>query len=137
MQFLADGQAIRLDAATDPIRVCGDAGRLEQVLLNLLTNAIHYAPGTDPVDVRLRRTGGEAEIQVQDYGPGIAAEDLPNLFTRFYQVARSHEGTKRGLGLGLYIAQELITAHQGRIDVLSAPGEGTTFTVRLPMASRP
>ena len=64
-------------------------------------------------------------------------EDLPNLFTRFYQVARAHEGTKSGLGLGLYIAQELITAHQGRIDVLSAPGEGTTFTVRLPMASRP
>jgi two-component system CheB/CheR fusion protein len=134
-RFLAAGQAIQLDATPDPILVRGDAGRLEQVLLNLLTNAIHYAPGTDRIAVRLRRTGGEAEIQVHDDGPGIAAEDLPNLFTRFYQVAHAPEGTKSGLGLGLYIAKELVTAHQGRIDVRSVPGEGTTFTVRLPVVS--
>ena len=106
------------------------------MLLNLLTNALHYAPGTDHIDVRLRRTGGEAEIQVQDYGPGIAAADLPHLFSRFYQVARPRDGANSGLGLGLYIAKELVTAHQGRIDVSSAPDEGTTFTVRLSVASR-
>lgn len=73
-------------------------------------------------------------LDVQDYGPGIAAADLPRLFSRFYQVARDDHDTNTGLGLGLFIAQELVTAHGGTIDVVSTEGQGTTFTVRLPLS---
>ena len=116
-----------------PLRVNGDAGRLEQVLLNLLTNAITYAPGTERIDVRLRRAGGEAEIQVEDYGQGIAAADLPNVFARFYQAPGSAQQSRRGLGLGLFITHELVVAHGGTIAVASTEGQGSTFTIRLPL----
>ena len=109
--------------------------RLEQVLQNLLTNAITYAPASPTIAVRLCRVGQEAELQVQDAGPGIAAADLPHLFSRYYQV--EHQGPTRatGLGLGLYITKEIVTRHGGQISVTSAEGQGTTFTIRLPLAS--
>ncbi len=71
-------------------------------------------------------------LEVQDYGRGIAADHLPHLFTRFYQVARA-DRPAQGLGLGLFICQELIAAHGGHITVASTEGEGTTFTVGLPL----
>ncbi|HKV85396.1 MAG TPA: sensor histidine kinase, partial [Ktedonobacterales bacterium] len=71
---------------------------------------------------------------VRDHGPGIAESDLPHLFTRFFQVARSAPDWVGGLGLGLYIAQEIAQAHDGRITVESQRGEGTTFSLRLPLA---
>lgn len=125
-------QAIHLETIGEPLSVSGDSGRLEQVLLNLLNNAIAYAPQSKQIDVRLRRVGNEAEIQVQDYGKGIPAADLPHLFSRFYQAARGTNKSK-GLGLGLYIAQELITAHGGQITAVSEEGKGTMFTIRLPL----
>jgi signal transduction histidine kinase len=127
---------IQLEAADSPLLVNGDAGRLEQVLLNLLTNAITHARGTDRIDVRLRRAGDEAEIAVQDYGPGIPQADLPNIFSRFYQVAHAEARAQRGLGLGLFIVHELVTAHGGTVAVASAEGQGTTFTIRLPRAAQ-
>jgi two-component system CheB/CheR fusion protein len=119
------------------------------VLANLLGNAIAYAPGTDAIDVRLRRTqelttgagAGEAEggppadvaeLEVQDYGPGIPAEDLPQVFTRFYRIERAEGSGGTGLGLGLFIAREIVAAHGGRIEVRSREGAGTTFIVYLP-----
>lgn len=120
-------------AGAGALLVNGDAERLEQVLLNLLTNAITYAPNTERIDLWLRRAGDVAEIEVQDYGHGIAAADLPHLFSRFYQVARPDRPAQRGLGLGLFIAKEIVTAHGGTIAVASVEGEGTTFTVRLPL----
>jgi len=131
---LPPGHTIHLAAAADPLWLTGDAGRLEQVLFNLLTNAVAHAPSATPIDVRLRRVGAEAALEVQDYGRGIAADQLPHLFERFYQVARPDRPSHGGMGLGLFICQEVVVAHGGRIDVASTEGEGTTFTVWLPLA---
>ncbi len=133
VQALPAGHAIRLALGAAPVWVRGDAGRLEQVLVNLLTNAGAHAPSETPIDVRLRRVGAEVALDVQDYGRGIAADQLPHLFTRFYQVARADRPAQGGLGLGLFICQELIAAHGGHITVASAEGQGTTFTVWLPL----
>jgi two-component system CheB/CheR fusion protein len=131
-QMMTD-RPIRLETGDEALRVSGDAGRLEQVLLNLLSNAITHAPGADHIDVRLRRVGAEAAIEVQDYGPGIPPDELPNLFSRFYQVARAGPTAQRGLGLGLFIVHELVVAHGGAVAVNSVEGRGSTFTVRLPL----
>ena len=132
----ARGQRIALDAPATPLMVRGDAGRLEQVMLNLLTNAVKYAPESPAIAVRLRRdaAAGQAVLEVQDAGRGIAMADLPHLFSRFYQVERPDRPSRGGLGLGLYLVQELVEAHQGRVTVASVVGQGTTFTVRLPLA---
>jgi two-component system CheB/CheR fusion protein len=132
----AQGQTITLEAPEEPLLVAGDARRLEQVALNLLTNAIRYAAQSPTIAVRLGRdtAAGQAVLEVQDAGPGIAAADLPHLFSRFYQVARSDRPSRGGLGLGLYLVQQLVVAHGGTVGVASTVGVGTTFTVRLPRA---
>jgi two-component system CheB/CheR fusion protein len=132
-QILAEGQTIVLQSEDDPVMIAGDAGRLQQVLLNLLTNAIAYAPGTDRIDFRLRRNAGEAEIIVQDTGPGIPGDKLETIFERFAQIDSVARPGRAGLGLGLYIAREIVEAHGGAIAALSAPGEGAIFTIRLPL----
>jgi two-component system CheB/CheR fusion protein len=124
---------LTLDAPAEPLWVRGDAGRLEQVLLNLLTNALKYTPPTTRIAVRLQRVGGEVALAVQDEGPGIAADQVPHLFARFHQVARPDHASQSGLGLGLFICHELVTAHGGRLEVQSTEGVGTTFTVWLPL----
>jgi two-component system, chemotaxis family, CheB/CheR fusion protein len=130
-QVQTEGQTLRLDLPAEPIIVSGDPRRLQQVVLNLLTNAITHAPDTEYVDVCVRCLEGEAELQVQDYGPGIPAEDQPNIFSRFFQAA---SGAGRGLGLGLYITHEIVQAHGGAVEVSSQPGQGAIFTVRIPLA---
>jgi len=130
---LPPGHTIHLDAGAVPLRVRGDAGRLEQVLFNLLTNAFAHAPSASPIEVRLRQEYGEVTLEVRDDGRGIAADQLPHLFSRFYQVARPDRPSQGGLGLGLFICQELAAAHGGRIAVASTEGAGTTFTVWLPL----
>nr|MBF6590370.1 PAS domain S-box protein [Ktedonobacterales bacterium] len=134
------GQIIHLEAPETPLYIDGDATRLEQVVMNLLTNAITYAPRTPRIDVRVRRVGNEAELEVRDTGPGIPAAELSRIMSRFYQITRNDgdRPSRRGLGLGLYIANELVMAHGGRLEVTSveAPsaGHGTTFTIHLPLA---
>ncbi len=115
------------------LQVAGDAARLAQVLVNLLTNAIEHAPHAKRIEVRLRQTEGVAELQVQDDGPGIAAAEVPHIFTRFHQVARPGGETMSGLGLGLYITKEVVTALGGTIAVEAHEGTGTLFTVQLPV----
>ena len=133
-QSLATDQTIHATVAAAPVVVTGDAGRLEQVMLNLLTNAIQYAPGPARIEARLRRVGDEAAvIEVRDEGPGIAEGDQARLFDRFSQVEGFQQAAQGGLGLGLYLCRELITAHGGTIAVHSTWGRGTTFTVRLPL----
>ncbi len=132
-RVVAQGQTIHLHSRDEPVVVSGDAPRLEDVLLNLLTNAIKYAPGTGRIEVRLRRKEGQAEISVEDYGPGIASEDLPHIFSRFYQVTRSDHPSQSGFGLGLYIVHETVMAHGGRIEVRPGESAGTIFTVWLPL----
>lgn len=132
-QMFAKGQTIRVDVDGQTV-VQGDAGRLEQVILNLLTNAITYSPGTESIELFLRQRDSNAEIRVRDHGQSISPEDLPHLFSRFYQANNGDAPSRRGLGLGLYISRQIVEAHGGRIEVKSAVEQGTTFTVYLPTA---
>ena len=129
---LMDGQSLRHEVGSEPLIVEADADRLEQVMLNLIGNAVTHAPASEYIDIRMQRSGAEAEIQVQDYGPGIPKPELPRIFSRFYQVPHG-EGSV-GLGLGLYIAHQIVAAHGGTIDAASRDDEGSTFTIRLPLA---
>jgi two-component system CheB/CheR fusion protein len=133
-QAMPDAPRIALTQPPSPIGVHGDPSRLEQVVLNLLINAIANAKDTEAIDVRLQQLDPWAEIVVQDYGTGIRLEEIPFLFDRFRQVSRDRESTGEGLGLGLYIAREIMAAHGGTVQVESEPGQGATFTIRLPLA---
>ena len=130
---IASAVPIRLEMPTTPVMVCGDAVRLEQVFLNLLTNALTYAPQSPFIAVRLAQTAEEAVLDVEDYGPGIPAPALRHLFSRFYQVEQRERPSQQGLGLGLFICHQLVAAHEGSITVRSGEGEGSVFTVRLPL----
>ncbi|WP_437694171.1 CheR family methyltransferase [Sorangium sp. So ce176] len=135
-QTLAQTPKIHLDLPSDaaePMVMNGDPARLEQVLMNLLGNAFRHANGSTRIDLRLRRTDGSAELDVVDYGPGIPAADLPNVFSSFYQVERPKGASSGGMGLGLFICREIVKAHGGQISVLSTEGKGATFTLRLPL----
>ncbi|MGZ3706036.1 MAG: sensor histidine kinase, partial [Bdellovibrionota bacterium] len=121
---------VSIEPPAEPLPVTGDPVRLEQVIVNLLTNAIKYAPGK-PIEIKARRVGEEVEISLRDHGIGIAVEDQERIFQRFERaVSSSHFG---GLGLGLYIVSQILGAHGGRISVSSLPGEGAQFSVRLPL----
>jgi PAS domain S-box-containing protein len=123
---------IMLDVSGDLPPVAADYNRLERILLNLLTNALKYSdPGT-PVLLRARRRDDMAEVSITDQGRGIAPEDLPHLFERFYRV--QDERRAEGVGLGLYITRQLVEAHGGRIWAESELSKGSTFTFTLPLA---
>ena len=111
----------------------GDALRLEQVVQNLLQNAIKYTPGGGTITVRVEQHGQMGCIVVSDPGIGIPAEALPRLFQRFYRAANVEQGGIGGLGIGLYVVKEIVTLHSGTITVESAEGAGSTFTVCLPL----
>jgi two-component system CheB/CheR fusion protein len=130
---MAEGREIGLELPGSPLMTRADGARLEQVLTNLLTNAIKHTRPTDSIDVRLRQAQDQAEIEVQDSGPGIPERELSNLFTRYYQGAREVHGERAGLGLGLFIVKQFVDAHHGQVSVHSVVGQGTTFTVRLPL----
>jgi two-component system CheB/CheR fusion protein len=136
-QVLAKGQTITVETQDSPIIIIGDTARLEQVLLNLLLNAISYAPDTERIEVTLRRIDNQAEISVRDFGPGINPQQIDRIFEQFSQAEpQSRPGTS-GLGLGLYIAREIIREHNGSIAVNSAFGEGATFVIALPLLAEP
>jgi signal transduction histidine kinase len=121
---------VELDWEAGDALVMGDENRIRQLLANLLTNGIKYAPPGTAVGVHGYLDGAEVAIDVSDTGRGIAPRDLPRIFDTFYQVP---DRAEPGAGLGLAIARELAEAHGGRIDVESVAGEGTTFTARLPV----
>jgi signal transduction histidine kinase len=126
-------QRIQLSLPTEPVVVECDALRIEQVMSNLISNALKYSPSARKVEVALAREGGEACFSVRDYGIGISEDDQRRLFEPFQRAGLSKD-TVPGTGLGLYIVQRLVSAHAGRIDVASRPGEGARFTVRLPLS---
>ncbi len=122
-----------------PVLVLADGDRLKQVLLNLTNNAIKATQAGGKVTVVLRAIGEEAILKVIDTGIGIAPIDQQRIFDRFYRVERSRTRTKTrtyggGTGLGLAIAQTIVKAHGGGIDLESELNKGSTFTVRLPLA---
>ena len=114
--------------------VQGDIDRIEQVLSNLLDNAFKHTPEGGAVGLSAVPEAAGARIEISDTGSGIAAEDLPRLFDRFYRTNAS-EGLS-GTGLGLAISRQIARAHGGDITVVSMPGAGTTFSVRLPSDGR-
>ncbi len=117
----------------DQARVIGDRDRLKQVLLNLVANALEHTPSGGKVILGLTCVGEFARLTVSDSGPGIPKEDLPNIFERFYRVETSRKRKDSGgAGLGLSIAYWITRSHDGRIEVASEVGKGTTFTIWLP-----
>ena len=114
--------------------VMGDGDRLAQVFSNLVDNAIKFTPPSGRVVVSARQEGQQVEVRVSDTGMGIAPEDQPRIFERFYQADRSRRGgAGRGVGLGLAIARQVVQAEGGSISVSSAVGKGSEFVVRLPI----
>jgi signal transduction histidine kinase len=115
----------------------GDPDRLTQVFANLVDNALAYSPPGSQVTLSTTTSGGWIEGVVRDTGPGIPPDEIDRIFERFYRLEKSRVRSEqgRGAGLGLSIVRELVEAHGGTVYVSSPPGEGTTFTVRLPAAS--
>lgn len=136
MKILAKDQVKLKIGEIDQVLVCGDKDRLKQVLVNLMSNGIKYTPAGGEVMVSLGKQGGQARLVVSDNGPGIPEEDIPHIFERFYRGEKSRIRSKdgKGYGLGLSIAYWIVRSHQGRIEVTSQVGEGTTFCVWLPLA---
>lgn len=111
--------------------ISGDKMRLEQVLINLINNAVKYSPGADKVDVKMRKQSGLAIVYIKDYGIGINETDQTDIFSQFYR-AEGVNNKISGLGLGLFITREIIERHQGQISVTSKLGEGAVFQFTIP-----
>jgi two-component system, NtrC family, sensor histidine kinase GlrK len=127
------GKQLRIETDTAALVVPGDHKQLRIVLDNLLSNAIKYSPAGGCVRVRLRKSDGQAVIEVQDEGPGISPEEREDIFQPFYQGSALHDGHVKGTGLGLAIVQEYVRAHQGSIEVAEVQ-RGACLRVRLPLA---
>ncbi|MFJ4840166.1 ATP-binding protein [Streptomyces sp. NPDC088746] len=130
-QIIYPRRAITM-APAPPAPVVGDAGRLQQVLRNLVGNAVQHTPAQTSVWVELTRTREDVRLRVIDNGPGIAPQDLPRVFERFWRAEASRSRAYGGSGLGLAIVEAIVHAHKGRVQVQSDVGVGTTVTIRLP-----
>lgn len=135
VRLAAEAKSIRLQSVLDSQAglLLGDANRLQQVVWNLLSNALKFTPKDGRVEIRLERVNSHAEITVSDTGPGISSDFLPFVFDRFRQHDSSTTRSYGGLGLGLAIVRQLVELHGGTVTVVSPGiGQGTTFTVTLP-----
>jgi heavy metal sensor kinase len=134
-QIPAESAQVRLllSESADDCYADVDRVQIERMFSNLLSNAIKFTPPGGEIRVAIRDRGPELEIEISDTGRGIAPEHLPHIFDRFYRVSTpGAESPEKGLGLGLSFVAWIVRAHGGSVDVKSNPGEGTTFTVRLP-----
>jgi signal transduction histidine kinase len=132
-QAEAAGIEVRVEKDASPLVVTADVGRMDQVLGNLMSNAIRHTPPGGTILLRVAPIEGGVRIAVRDTGEGIPPDDLPYIFDRFWRGNRARtRGSGAGSGLGLAIARQLVRAHGGRIEVESAVGVGTTFTFELP-----
>lgn len=130
----AQEQGITLECVCEDVRpIQADPKGIGEVLNNLVTNAINYSPGGGRVDVAVKCLGDNLEIRISDTGIGIEPEELPKIFDKFYRVKHPETRQVMGTGLGLAITKGIVEAHQGTIDVESAPERGTTFRILLPM----
>ncbi len=127
-------ERVELAVAEPGLIVLGDAGQLEQLLRNLIDNALKYGGADTPVSVAVSHQGdASARLAVADQGPGIAPEHLPHLTRRFYRTDPGRSRASGGTGLGLAIVKHIVERHQGEIEFASTLGEGTTVTVTLPL----
>lgn len=135
MQALLHGREIRVKLPEEPLQVKLDFMQMDQVLTNLIENAVRYTPATSPIDITVERDGANLVIKVADRGPGIPAADLERVFDKFYRVQPASDGKSHpsGTGLGLAVSKGLVEAHGGRIRAVQRPGGGVVFTVELPI----
>ncbi len=136
-RVVAPDREITLENPAGPVTVRADESRIRQVIGNLMTNALTHTPAGTPVWLRLREEDGHAVVEVADRGPGLRPEQAERVFERFYRVdaARTRREGSSGSGLGLAIVAALVSAHGGMVDVDTAPGQGATFRVLLPIHS--
>jgi len=127
------GHDMELELEWQLPHIRGDRARIEQVIMNIVMNAVKYTPDGGRIDITAGAVGPDVYIKVSDNGTGIPKEDLPRLFDRFYRVDKARSRESGGTGLGLAIAKEIISMHGGDIMVESEVGEGTTFTIKLPI----
>ena len=125
------GVNLRLTPSPDLPPVSGDPKSLERALMALVDNAIKFSPHGGEVNIHMSRDGEKVLVAVKDHGIGIARENQPRIFDRFYHLERSGDDLFSGIGLGLAITRQVIRQHQGNLDVDSTPGQGSTFTLTL------
>src|SRR5437762_6950915 len=125
---------VAVSQPSGPVWVYGDSTRLEQVAVNLLSNATKYSEDGGHISLSLEEEGDEAVLRVRDRGVGIAPGLLPHVFDLFTQAERSLDRSQGGLGVGLTVVQKLVEMHNGRVEVQSELGTGSEFTVRLPVS---
>jgi signal transduction histidine kinase len=135
LSLRAQEKRVRLENAVSGLPlITGDGDRLAQVFTNLIDNGLKHTPAGGKVKLRAEAQGATVLIHVEDSGPGIPAEELSRIFERFYQVDKARRGGGgRGTGLGLAISRQIVHAHGGRLTALSADGQGSRFTVHLPL----
>jgi signal transduction histidine kinase len=135
LQITSTSHQLCLQLPASPVWVKVDVERLEQVINNLVNNAIKYSPAAQKVVIAVADDQDKVNLQVEDYGKGISPQELPYIFDRFYRSPSVKNSTMQGLGLGLYICHEIIKASNGEITVTSTLNAGSTFTVTLPKVS--
>jgi signal transduction histidine kinase len=138
MRLMAEDRGIQLQTSgLEPLVVRGDRGRLKQVIVNLLDNAIRFTPRGGAVALRTFREGSDELLEVRDTGVGIPPAALPHLFERFYRVDEARSRDEGGAGLGLSIAESICAAHGARLEVDSELGLGSRFRLRFPRLPPP
>jgi signal transduction histidine kinase len=133
MSQKVSNRQINVLATDEDVVTCADQDRLQQVLINLVDNAIKYSDPTQPIDIILEKNARSAIIHVRDRGIGISLNHQQRIFERFYRVDESRTRSRDGTGLGLAIAKSLIEAMDGRITLRSKLGKGSIFTITLPI----
>jgi signal transduction histidine kinase len=132
-QITLQRHTLTYSAPDGPVIISGDELRLEQVLQNLVQNAIKYSPKGGPVSVKLERREQGVALSISDRGIGIPQDTIPRLFSRFFRADNVKAYQISGLGIGLFVVKQIVNLHGGRIEVASRDGEGSTFTVYLPL----
>lgn len=127
------GKGLAVEAELEPVAIAADASLLEHVWVNLIHNAIKFTPTGGLVTVRLKASGHGVAVEVADTGIGIAPDDQPRIFERFFKADRARDRATDGSGLGLALAKRIVEIHGGQVRVDSRPGEGATFRVELPL----
>ena len=115
------------------VTISADRLILRQVLINLIDNAVKYSPAGGRIEVRVKTAGDEAQIEIQDSGPGIPAEHAEKVFQRFYRIDKARTHAEGGAGLGLSIVEWAVSVHGGRVELDSTPGSGCTFRLHFPL----
>ena len=130
----ADLRAVTIKAEVKDAKLCGDEASLTELFVILLDNAIKYSSSKTEVLVTMKKVGNELCVAISDHGQGISAQDMPRIFDRFYRADNSRSRQKvEGYGLGLSIAKKIVELHNGSIEVTSTLGQGSVFTVKLPL----